>query len=140
MTQRPFNRVDDRRESRWVSGVGKGVEESGSFFGGKVELARRAICNISGNDTGDFFTEWLDSDYIRPTSVFSSIAIVDRAHAGRTHMAAISHLHPQRHPRLACDETLSQSRCHSGSTRDHSKPTQLVPCCLAQQQECEVEC
>ena len=83
MTERPFNSVNDRRESSRVSGVGKGVEESGSFFGGEIQLARRAICDISGNNTGDFFTEWLDGDYIRPKSVFSSIAIVDRALAGR---------------------------------------------------------
>ena len=45
-----------------MGSVSKGMEERGSFFGGEIELARRAVCDVGGNDTGNLLTERLNGD------------------------------------------------------------------------------
>ena len=63
MAKRPFNGSDNGCESSWMCGIGKGVEKGRPFLSREVELARRAVGNIGGNDAGDFLTKRLYRNY-----------------------------------------------------------------------------
>lgn len=47
-----------------MGGVLEGVQESSTLTGRQIELARTTINDVDGNDAGDLFAVWLDSNYM----------------------------------------------------------------------------
>lgn len=65
MTKSPFDSGDDILECRRMSGIRQSVKQSGTFLGGKIQLANTILGDVDGNDTGNLLTERLDRDYDR---------------------------------------------------------------------------
>ena len=62
MTEGPLNRGNHVAEGGWMRGDREGLEENSFFFGRQVEQSRTAVSNVDGDNSGNFFSEGLDSD------------------------------------------------------------------------------
>lgn len=60
VAERPFDGLDDFANGRWMRGGGQGMQQAGPLLGREIQLPRRAIGNVDGDDTSDFFSEGLD--------------------------------------------------------------------------------
>ena len=64
MAEGPLDGVEDAAEGGRVRGGGEGAEEGGAFLGREVQLARRVVGDVGGDDAGEFGAEGLDGDWV----------------------------------------------------------------------------